>query len=61
MTVHGWRTDTWRSNAEIAERLFISAATAKTYLTRLLAKLDARDRAQLVIIAYEAGPVSASR
>ncbi|MFI6646059.1 response regulator [Streptomyces sp. NPDC050529] len=49
------------SNAEIAERLFISVATAKTYLTRLLAKLDARDRVQLVIIAYEAGLVSASR
>ncbi|WP_406092933.1 response regulator [Streptomyces sp. NBC_01013] len=49
------------SNAEIAERLFISVATAKTYLTRLLAKLDARDRVQLVIIAYEAGLVSAPR
>ncbi|MEV0747847.1 response regulator transcription factor [Streptomyces sp. NBC_01220] len=49
------------SNAEIAERLFISVATAKTYLTRLLAKLDARDRVQLVIIAYEAGLVSAAR
>lgn len=49
------------SNAEIAERLFISVATAKTYLTRLLAKLDARDRVQLVIIAYEAGLVSPGR
>ncbi|WP_393060292.1 response regulator [Streptomyces sp. LN549] len=49
------------SNAEIAEQLFISVATAKTYLTRLLAKLDARDRVQLVIIAYEAGLVSATR
>ncbi|MFF4346619.1 response regulator [Streptomyces sp. NPDC001530] len=49
------------SNTEIAERLFISVATAKTYLTRLLSKLDARDRVQLVIIAYEAGLVSASR
>ncbi|MEU8700679.1 response regulator transcription factor [Streptomyces sp. NPDC048680] len=49
------------SNAEIAERLFISVATAKTYLTRLLAKLDARDRVQLVIIAYEAGLVSPCR
>ncbi|MER7723941.1 response regulator transcription factor [Streptomyces sp. NPDC096323] len=49
------------SNAEIAERLFISVATAKTYLTRLLAKLDARDRVQLVIIAYEAGLVTAAR
>ncbi|MFH8391031.1 MULTISPECIES: response regulator transcription factor [unclassified Streptomyces] len=49
------------SNTEIAERLFISVATAKTYLTRLLSKLDARDRVQLVIIAYEAGLVSANR
>ncbi|QDN98300.1 response regulator transcription factor [Streptomyces sp. S1A1-8] len=49
------------SNTEIAERLFISVATAKTYLTRLLSKLDARDRVQLVIIAYEAGLVSVPR
>ncbi|MFI8433396.1 response regulator [Streptomyces sp. NPDC079020] len=48
------------SNTEIAERLSISVATAKTYLSRLLAKLDARDRVQLVIIAYEAGLVSAT-
>ncbi|MGW3492236.1 response regulator [Streptomyces sp. NPDC001020] len=46
------------SNAEIAAELYISVATAKTYLTRLLTKLDARDRVQLVIIAYEAGLVS---
>lgn len=38
-----------------------SVATAKTYPTRLLAKLDARDRVQLVIIAYEAGLVSPGR
>ncbi|UNO38492.1 response regulator transcription factor [Streptomyces sp. MST-110588] len=43
------------TNAEIAGRLHISVATAKTYVTRLLAKLGARDRVQLVIIAYEAG------
>ena len=49
------------SNTEIAERLFISVATAKTYLTRLLSKLDARDRVQLGIIAYEAGLVSVNR
>jgi DNA-binding NarL/FixJ family response regulator len=46
------------SNAEIADRLFISVATAKTYVTRLLAKLDARDRVHLVIIAYQAGLVT---
>ncbi|GAB3967234.1 response regulator [Streptomyces sparsus] len=46
------------SNTEIAEHLFISVATAKTYLTRLLAKLDARDRVQLVILAYEVGLVA---
>jgi DNA-binding NarL/FixJ family response regulator len=43
------------SNAEIAAELFISAATAKAHVARLLAKLDARDRVQLVIIAYELG------
>jgi DNA-binding NarL/FixJ family response regulator len=43
------------SNSEIAESLFISVATVKAYVTRLLTKLDARDRVQLVIIAYEAG------
>jgi DNA-binding NarL/FixJ family response regulator len=48
------------SNAEIAQRLSISVGTAKTYLTRLLAKLDARDRVQLVILAYEAGLVAPS-
>ncbi|WP_344238542.1 response regulator transcription factor [Actinocorallia libanotica] len=45
------------SNAEIADRLCISVATAKTYLNRLLTKLDARDRIQLVILAYDAGLV----
>ncbi|MER6945811.1 response regulator transcription factor [Nonomuraea sp. NPDC000554] len=50
-----------RSNTEIAADLFISVATVKTYVTRLLAKLDARDRVQLVIIAYEAGLASPSR
>ncbi|MGW0763680.1 response regulator [Streptomyces sp. NPDC002814] len=48
------------SNTEIAAELCISVATAKTYMTRLLTKLDARDRVQLVIIAYEAGLVSVS-
>ncbi|GHH45719.1 DNA-binding response regulator [Streptomyces candidus] len=48
------------SNTEIAGELSISIATAKTYLTRLLAKLHARDRVQLVILAYEAGLVAPS-
>ena len=46
-----------RSNAEIAEELHMSSATAKTHVSRLLTKLDARDRAQLVVIAYESGTV----
>jgi DNA-binding NarL/FixJ family response regulator len=45
------------SNAEIAEQLYMSHATAKTHVSRLLTKLDARDRAQLVMLAYEAGVV----
>ena len=43
------------SNAEIAADLTLSVATVKTYVTRLLTKLDARDRIQLVIIAYQSG------
>lgn len=45
------------SNAEIADRLVISHATAKTHVARILAKLHARDRAQLVVVAYESGLV----
>ena len=45
------------SNAEIAEELFMSHATAKTHVSRLLTKLDGRDRAQLVMLAYESGVV----
>jgi DNA-binding NarL/FixJ family response regulator len=48
-----------RSNPEIAAALYISVGTAKTHVARLLAKLGARDRIQLVITAYEAGLVSA--
>jgi DNA-binding NarL/FixJ family response regulator len=43
------------SNAEIAEQLFMSHATAKTHVSHLLTKLNARDRAQLVMLAYESG------
>ncbi|NUR73774.1 MAG: response regulator transcription factor [Hamadaea sp.] len=46
------------SNTELAARLHISAATARTYVSRLLAKLAARDRAQLVVLGYESGLVS---
>ena len=46
---------TGMSNAEVADRLYISPATAKTHVAHLLTKLDARDRVQLVIIAYQAG------
>ena len=45
------------SNDEIARRLFMSPATAKTHVSRALGKLGARDRAQLVVIAYESGLV----
>ena len=43
------------TNAEIAEHLVVSPLTAKTHVSRAMIKLDARDRAQLVVIAYEHG------
>jgi DNA-binding NarL/FixJ family response regulator len=45
------------SNEEIATRLFVSPATAKTHVSRAMVKLGARDRAQLVVMAYESGLV----
>jgi DNA-binding NarL/FixJ family response regulator len=49
------------SNTEIGQRLHVSPATAKTHVARLLMKLDARDRAQLIITAYETGLVTPQR
>ena len=46
------------SNSEITETLVIGAATTKTHVSRLLSKLNARDRAQLVVTAYETGLVT---
>jgi DNA-binding NarL/FixJ family response regulator len=45
------------SNEEIAGQLYMSVSTAKTHATRAMAKVGARDRAQLVVLAYEAGLV----
>ena len=47
------------ANDEIAERLFVTPVTVKTHANRAMAKLGARDRAQLVVIAYETGLVRA--
>ena len=49
------------TNAEIAAQLCISIGTAKTHVARLLSKLDARDRVQLVILAHGLAPASSSR
>ena len=46
------------SNDEIAEELFVSPATARTHVSRAMVKLNARDRAQLVVLAYESGLVT---
>lgn len=45
------------TNTEIGERLYMSPATARTHVSRILGKLDARDRSQLVMLAYESGLV----
>lgn len=49
------------SNAEIAEQLFLSPLTVKTHLNRAMMKLNVRDRAQLVVLAYEGGLVRVGR
>lgn len=49
------------SNAEIGMRLFVSPLTAKTHVSRIIAKLGARDRVHLVVIAYESGLASPGR
>jgi DNA-binding NarL/FixJ family response regulator len=46
------------SNDEIAERLVVSPATARTHVSRAMTKLAARDRAQLVVFAYQSGLTS---
>ncbi|MFI6395306.1 response regulator [Nonomuraea sp. NPDC050540] len=46
------------SNDEIAEKLVLSPATAKTHVSRIMTKLRLRDRAQLVVLAYEAGMIT---
>jgi DNA-binding NarL/FixJ family response regulator len=47
-----------KSNAEIGDELHMSVATAKTHVSRILAKLEARDRTQLVVIAFQTGIVT---
>ena len=46
------------ANHEIAAALFVTPATAKTHVSRLLTKLGGRDRAQLIVTAYESGLVT---
>lgn len=45
------------TNDEIAQRLYLSPATARTHVSRIMTKLSAHDRAQLVVLAYETGLV----
>ncbi len=52
---------TGMTNDEIGERLFLSPLTAKTHVSRTMSKLGARDRAQLVVLAYESGLVTPGR
>jgi DNA-binding NarL/FixJ family response regulator len=49
------------TNEEIGHRLFLSPLTAKTHVSRIMAKLTARDRVQLVVVAYETGLVRVGR
>lgn len=49
------------SNEEIARRLVVSPLTAKTHVSRTMVKLGARDGAQVVVLAYESGPVRPGR
>jgi DNA-binding NarL/FixJ family response regulator len=46
------------SNREIAERIYVGETTVKTHVTRILTKLDLRDRVQVVVLAYEAGAIT---
>ena len=46
------------SNREIAERIYVGETTVKTHVTRILTKLDLRDRVQVVVLAYEAGVIT---
>ena len=49
------------SNDEIADELVVSPATVRTHVSRAMTKLHARDRAQLVVLAYESGLISVGR
>ena len=49
------------SNHEIAEHLFVGESTVKTHVTRILTKLDLRDRVQAVVFAYESGTIEPGR